>query len=49
MSSSQLLLNLSKYKSEGQEIFFDFKNAAFLVLQIMHDGIIVLSEIINVQ
>ena len=51
MSSIQLLLNLSKYKSEDQEIFrrslfFDITNSAFLVLQIVHAGIIVLSEII---
>ena len=51
MSSIQLLLNLSKYKSEDQEIFrrslfFDITNSAFLVLQIMHAGIVVLSEII---
>ena len=52
MSSYQPLLNLSKYKSEDQEIFrsssfFGITNCAFLVLQIMHAGIIVLSEIIR--
>ena len=49
MSSSQLLLNLSKYKSEDHEIYFEdlyFSISAFLVLQIMLAGIIVLSEII---
>ena len=47
MSSSQPLLNLSKYESEDQEIYFvDITNSAFFVLQIMHAGIIVLSEII---
>ena len=41
MSSSQPLLNLSKYESEDQEIYFvGITNSACLVLQIMHAGII---------